>query len=186
MMKEQLKRRLTGAIVLVSLAVIFVPMLLDGRSVDQQLEAGIPLRDTGPFDEQLAEARPEPIVPITGELASRDISPAADVAQVVAPVAPPPRVQPQPAAAPQPVAATLQGWVIQVASFSKQDNADEVAGKLRSAGFDTRIEQAQVKGQTVYRVQVGPEADKARAEALLQRIRSTVQLKGKLLAYPSA
>lgn len=185
-MKEQLKRRLTGAIVLISLAIIFIPMLLDGRSVDQQLEAGIPQRDTGPFDEQLAEARPEPIIPISGELASRDASPAAGVAQVVAPVAPPPRVQPEPAMDPEPVAATLHGWVIQVASFSRADNAEEVAGRLRSAGFDTRIEQAQVKGKTVYRVQVGPEADKARAEGLLQRIRSTVQLEGRLLAYPSA
>jgi DedD protein len=186
MMKQRLKRRLTGAIVLVSLAVIFIPMLLDGRSVDKQLETGIPKRDTGPFDEQLAQARPEPIVPIGAELATPDPAPAADVAQSEAPVPPPPQVRPEPAAEPAPVAPTLHGWVIQVASFSKADNADEVAGRLRSAGFDTRIEKAQVKGRTVYRVQVVPEADKMRAEALLKRIRSTVQLEGKLLAYPSA
>jgi DedD protein len=185
-MKEQLKRRLTGAIVLVSLAVIFIPMLLDSRSVDKQLESGIPQRDTGPFDEQLAVARPEPIVPIGGELATPDPGPAAEAPHSVAPVAPPPRVEPEPPPVQPPVAPSLHGWIIQVASFSSSNNAEEVADKLRTAGFQARIEQAQVKGRTVYRVQVGPEADKARAEALLERIRQAVQLRGKLLAYPSA
>lgn len=188
-MEERLKRRLVGAIVLVSLAIIFIPMMLDGRRSEQQLVSGIPDRDTGPYNEQLPQAKPEaPIVPIkpvpveeTAQVAAPAPEPVTPAPAEVAPVPPAPKPVPA-AAAPK----TLTAWVVQVGSFSKHEGADSIAGKLRAAGFDTSIEKAQVNGLTVYRVQVGPEADKARAEALRDSIRSKLKLDGKVMTYPSS
>lgn len=192
-MEERIKRRLVGAIVLVSLAIIFVPMMLDGRGGEQQLAPGIPARDTGPYNEQLSQSLPEPpIVPI--RQAPEAVSqPEPEPTPATAP-APPPEVVAPPAARPAPTkpahvvsaARPLTAWVVQVGSFSRHEGAEAVAGKLRAAGFDTQVEKASVNGQTVYRVQAGPEVDKARAEALRERIRDKLKLDGKVLSYPSA
>ena len=53
------------------------------------------------------------------------------------------------------------------------------------AGFETmEPEPATVAGKTVYRVQVGPEADRRRAEQLLPRISKAAGLTGTVMSYP--
>jgi len=59
--------------------------------------------------------------------------------------------------------------------------------QLRGKSFSADIEQASVKGRTMYRVLVGPEVDRKRAEAMLARLNREVEalkLKGKLKSYP--
>lgn len=179
MTKSQLKRRLVGAAVLASLAVIFVPMMLDNRS-EVAVGPVIPDRSAGPFNERLAAEVPEPI---------RRTTP-------VEPVAAPARPEPAPAAAnpnvlPAPAAgetsapaAGPQGWVVQVGSFGESGNAEGLAKRLRAAGFDTVIESAQVQGATVYRVQVGPTADENAATDLRSQIQAKLQLDGKVVRHP--
>ena len=76
-------------------------------------------------------------------------------------------------------------WVVQVGRYGPQDNADGVAAQLRKAGFDTVIEKAQVEGQPVYRVQVGPESSQARADQLRQRISDKLKLDGTVFQHPA-
>lgn len=178
MTKEQVKRRMVGAIVLVSLAVIFVPMLLDSRAVDDQLGVVIPKRDAGPFNEQLAEEAAQPI--------RRDPPTAADFDpnQLPATAAGVPAAgsaEPQQ----QPGAVSPTAWVVQVGSFSQQANAAGVADKLRAAGFDTVVESVQLDGQTLFRVQVGPEAEQGRAEALRDSIKARLELDGEVRRHPA-
>jgi len=81
----------------------------------------------------------------------------------------------------------LSAWIIQVGSFSKRGNAEKLVKQLRGKSFSTDIEQASVKGRTMYRVLVGPEIDRKRAEAMLARLNREVKalkLKGKLKSYP--
>jgi DedD protein len=177
MTKDQLKRRMVGALVLVSLGVIFIPMLLDTRIADDQFGAVIPKRDTGPFNEQLADRRPEPIertVPAAAEFDPNTLPPTA------AGVPQPGSAEPVSVAAP----AVLSSWVVQVGSFSQQDNAAGVAEKLRGAGFDTVVEPVTLEGQTLYRVQVGPVIEEAKAEALRDSIKAQLQLDGKVRRHP--
>lgn len=181
MRKDQLKRRLVGALVLVSLAIIFVPMMLDSRAVEENLGAAIPSRNAGPFDENLAQQSPLPIERSDFKPAPAPFDPsqkpsaAAGVPQASSPevdnlVPPPP----------------LVAWVVQVGSFSQQDNAESVASRLRAAGFDTVIEKAMVDGQAVYRVQAGPESTEARAEQLRLQISDKVKLDGSVRQHPPA
>ena len=79
--------------------------------------------------------------------------------------APPPTATAAPAesvagspAAPVGVAAgNVAGYVIQIAAFGTRENAERACDRLREAGIEgVRIDEANVNGQTVWRVRVGP------------------------------
>lgn len=186
MTKAQLKRRLVGAVVLVSLAVIFIPMMLDNRGTEMGVGAAIPTRDTGPFDDELAMQRPEAIDRTAAPVAAEPGPATAATQDQPASPSFDPNAQPAPAAGTpaQTTVATPRAWVVQVGSFGQADNAEAVAGKLRAAGFDTVIEKAQVDGGQVYRVQVGPTATEANAEQLRQRISDKLKLDGAVRQHP--
>ena len=77
--------------------------------------------------------------------------------------------------------------MIQVASFSSRDNAENLTQKLRDEKFDAFVEPAQVKGKRVYRVRVGPEIDRRQADATLQQVNRVLEsqnLKATLTTYP--
>lgn len=60
---------------------------------------------------------------------------------------------------------SIQGWVIQVASFSEQGNAQDMARKLKGQ-FSASYTPGQVNGKTLYRVNVGPfDSEKAARNA---------------------
>lgn len=145
-MDSNLKQRIVGTAVLFGLAVIFIPMILDGpveRSTAPQ-STGVPL--------ELPET--EEAVADPGSARMRDTEPA------------PVRSVPDEA----PAAA---GWAVQLGSFSARGNADALAGRLLGAGFEAFVQRVQVTNGTMYRVRVGPVADRDEAEALAARVRES-------------
>ncbi len=167
-MDDKLKKRLVGATVLASLVVIFVPMLVERRA-EPPVVAPLPsLPPPAPmaFDSQLLREEvpaPEPVPGAAPDTGAADTVAVEDLE---------PRVG-------------LSVWVIQVGSFSSKENADRLVQKLRAAGLDTMdADTVGLRGQTLYRVQVGPEADRARAESLLPKIKEITRLDGKILRYP--
>ncbi len=208
-MDETLKKRLVGATVLVSLVVIFVPMLLDDEPmVDSGItETNIPPKPAHDFssrvipaeDEELAipplTHRPE-IVPLTPPPTPAAVAetpkpaePAVPAAPVVAEKKVEPSVQPPPAEKPQPVQPRegLAAWVIQVGSFSNRENAEKLVETIRKMKYDTFMEQADVDGKTLYRVMVGPEVERKLADQMLVRLNKDIKsldLKGRVRSYP--
>jgi len=100
----------------------------------------------------------------------------------IAPPAPPKTLPPQPGPRPAAAAAGLAPpapaapssasdgsgeWGVNIASYPAADDADRHAQQLRAAGYAATVQQAQVKGQTWFRVQLRgyPSADAARAVA---------------------
>lgn len=61
-------------------------------------------------------------------------------------------------------------WSVQVAAAPAQDIADALAERLASAGYESHVVQAQVKGQTFYRVRVGPLEAQEKAESVRQTL----------------
>lgn len=163
-----------GAAVLVSLAVIFIPMLFDdaARLEPPLLHTRIP-------------APPEPAAePFESGLIRNTIAPTVKPVRE-APPAKPVETPAPPAKATAPAPRIgLRAWIVQVGSFSSRENAMEVVGKLRAAGFDTFLETADVAGKSVFRVRVGPEADRVRAQALVPQIKAAVGLEGSVRRYP--
>ena len=110
-------------------------------------------------------------------------------AEAAAPAAQPPVAEAQPKAAPpsasaaraltppaaQPVPAkpaTGKGWLIQVGAFGSVESARSLVETLTAAGFPAHVAPTTRNGKTLHRVRVGPEADKAEAERLAERLKA--------------
>jgi DedD protein len=78
--------------------------------------------------------------------------------------APPPR--------PAPAAPALGGaWAVQVGAFGSADTARKLVKDLAGAGYRAYVSPVERGGKTLHRVRVGPEADKASAEQVAQRLK---------------
>ena len=64
---------------------------------------------------------------------------------------------------------SIQGWVVQVASFSERGNAEDLAQKLKGK-FPASYTPGQVKGKTWYRVNIGPFDSKQAAQSAADRL----------------
>lgn len=80
----------------------------------------------------------------------------------------------KPAAAPaKPVADLPQAWVVQVASLSAREKADELVARLRSKGYRATA----VYQTSMWKVVVGPELRKEVAESIKQRLAADPELR---------
>ncbi|MGI9301196.1 MAG: SPOR domain-containing protein [Gammaproteobacteria bacterium] len=198
-MDLSLKQRLIGGAVIVALAVIFVPMLLDGSGQREQTTVNIeiPPEPAFTFEQQQpsvggASGSQEPAVakplPEPGGSGSHTTPPAPVVTPEPQPeqtAAAAPETAPEtPArAAPAPATGGAGSWVVQVGSFSKQNNAIVLNDKLRAAGFKSFVEPNGEGEQKVYRVKVGPEAGRDGAKALEARLLAEHKLKGIVVSH---
>ncbi len=211
-MEIALKQRLIGAAVLIALAVIFLPMLLDGTGRREQvsMKMEIPPEPQYNFEQPLPPALPDDPQRTGGAQAAltqdhTEIKPQTEhESQSVAPAKPAPSPTPTPPAALQPESGWTQakavqpetksrtqakpapaqhteGWVVQVGSFRKQGNALVLRDKLRAAGYTVFTEKGGDSRKPVFRVKVGPEAQRDRAVALQAKLKSRENLKGIVL-----
>lgn len=188
-MDQRLKERITGTTVLLLLAVVLIPLVLDDSRV---VETGI---TTTNIPEQPDEEFTTRLVPIPEQ---DDVVPAEEdaddsPAQVAAVDANP--EQTEIAAEPEPVAdaadaeietAALTGWVVQVGSFSRK-NADSLNEKLRAEGYPSYVVDEPVTakdGSLLYRVRIGPEVLQSKALELKGKIKKEMDLDGFVLNYP--
>lgn len=209
-MEEGLKKRLVGAGVLASLAVVFVPMLIDPEPmVPREItETNIPARPSPGLGSQVRPMGPvtQPLKPPgarsdsglgsgfsgvyeppTDEYTLLDIPPETALVEDPAPTE---AYRPPPAPIPGAAADALpppQGWVLQVGSFSNADNARRLVGELQGRGYAGFMEEADVRGQVLYRVLVGPEARRESADQLVSLLEDWMRdrkLAGRVRQYP--
>jgi DedD protein len=204
---DRLKRRLIGAAVLASLAVIFVPMMVEDEPLPEGTPAGaIPPREDLTFRSQVLKdeiavptdapppaTEPEAQPPAEGAQEpplEPEPEPEPEATAARSPAPPPAPAEPapppeSPKAAPAPVAKAtppakppatpapkITTWIVQVGNFSTRDKADGVAKQLRGKGFEVFIEP--IGTPPVFRVAVGPESDRKRAQALIPRVEAAV------------
>lgn len=217
------KRRLTGAVVLVVLAVVFVPMLLDDEALQEpvpeeelrmpeppalergrQAEIFPGIQDVGtPAVPAPVAAQPEPVVASEPEPESEpEPLPTSAPSPVPAPEAqakPAPAeaaAKPKPAggrseqkpktqapAAPKPVPKGLTSWVVQVAALSTAEAAQKLERDLRGKGFHAFVEKVQGPNRTLWRVRVGPEVERGRADALATDVKKRTGLSAFVQKY---
>lgn len=193
---DGLKQRIIGALVLVSLAVIFVPMMFDEPHSERE-STSIKIPEEPPFPEVEA---PEPDVPDTpayrleessgndqAETAQQPVvdEPIEEVSEAEAPEEPAPTVeqtetsqsQPDEAEAEEPVkdedeaefTRSLEGaWVVQLGSFGSAENARNLRNKVREKGYNSHLQQITRGDAELTRVFSGPFAEKAEAEKAKQ------------------
>lgn len=95
-------------------------------------------------------------------------------AQPVAPAAAPPKPADAPPASPSPAAAPTSGaagWVVQVAAFSSQKEAEALKAKLAAKGYTASVMETNLSDKgTWYRVRIGRHMSKEAAMDIASRI----------------
>lgn len=199
------RHRIVGAVVLVALAVIFIPLLLNDNPPQPEAvdPTGIAKPDTKtvvvpvtPPDTKSAGV-PAPVTPDAGKSTANKtvvvpVDPSVDIPapQSVSPPAPElasPAVKPETEKTPKSAkaAATAKspavmtnGWTVQVGAFSQLENAKRLQEKLKKKGFSATLDPpTPAKGKTV-RVEVGPYKDASAAQTAQARIENEFGIKG--------
>lgn len=198
-----LKQRLVGAVVLVSLAVIFIPMILDGRdpTVNYITKSNIPPKPERDFVSRVIPLNPSPVpqpellseAPAVETGLQVDTPPAETDTETPAeaPAAPKPVAKPKPeavvAAKPEIVVKPktgLSAWAVQVGSFSSMENAYALRDKLRKQGFTVFVDTIYSKDTPVFRVRVGPEIKREQADALQAKLAKQLKAKPIVVQHP--
>ena len=189
---NRIKQRIIGAIVLVSLGVIFMPMILSGRG-EQSLPlfgSPIPPKPDNIADIKILEFEntPRPPDPQTEIRTPIDKYSQKDDLPVVAPVKPAlketvqKKVDETKAIIKQ--EKPLKAWVVQVGSFSNRKNALALKEKLVKNGFRAFVERIIQHDKTSYRVRVGPEVRRENATKLQKQIEQKLNIKGLVMTHP--
>jgi len=108
-----------------------------------------------------AAKSPANVAPVAGNPVTKPAPTSPATAKPVAPAA----VESKPATAP-----AESRWVVQLGSFSQRDKAEQLINNLKNQGFGGFIHSVQIDGKTLYRVRVGPELDRKRAETIKNKI----------------
>ncbi len=202
----QIKQRVIGAIVLVSLGVIFIPMLLNS---ERALDDGMPV-----FGSNIP-SKPEYLSKESGQksaqqLAAVIIKSQADFDARVPVDEHTPPLKSVPDKGPKNKAAAsfakidstaqqkriitakvkptakqpAKAWVIQVGSFNNRGNAFKLRNKLRSKKFTAFVEAVKTSKGRVYRVRVGPEIQRSQAKKIQKRLKKELKISGLVVAHP--
>ena len=204
MMDRALKERIIGAVVLVLVVVLVVPVFLDGPPGDDEIvstsvalpgqseqktqtivldrdrEDPVPVASSAVAESAAAEKpTPEP-QPVSREEA--DETPAARQQPTPDPVP----EQPPPAAETQAVAATASStgmWAVQLGSFSDQERAKRLAAELRGQGYAAFLSTLSTSSGELHRVRVGPQKDRESAAAMAERLKKAGH-EGRVMPHP--
>jgi DedD protein len=175
------RHRLIGAVVLVLLLVVFVPMLLDSepRTARDTPALAIPPKDSAPPLPAPAAPAPAAVAAPAAPAATTPEVKAAEVSKVEVPKAPPAAVV-QPQSSP---AAARAGFVVQVGAFRDEAKLRQAQGKLQGAGVVHYTERLEGKGGALTRLRAGPYATREQAEAAQVAIKRA-SLDGKVIPLP--
>lgn len=189
MEEGRLKQRLVGAVVLIALAVIFIPMLLSGgRNMEMPVfGSNVPERSSEITsikhididDVQKIESHPinPKRIPIARGLPEPKIVKEKNTTSVVDNVVTRTEKEKK-----QVVKKTV--WAVQVGSFNKRENALGLKDKLRKKKIHAFVERIMKNNKPVYRVRVGPEITRKKAEALKIKLKKEFKLNGLIVKHP--
>lgn len=163
-MEQRLKQRLIGAVVLVALAVIFVPLVLQGPV--ERPPTDVPI-----------EIPPKPAVNVPQRPAADEQAGAPAVSAPFTSIVPP-------ADSPSRTPTGLAAWAVQVGSFGAEANAQSLRDQLRSKGYAAYTEAVESDGKTFYRVRVGPTAKRENAEHMQAALAAKESLEGLVVSHP--
>lgn len=187
-MDTALKQRLIGAVVLVALAVIFLPMLIKGPAPDSgvsDVPLTVPATPGGQY-----ETRELPLVTPGNAPAGGVVGMDNDAPNTTASQAVPLGSAPAEAASAMLPASTAGGnFAVNFGAYATPADADAVIARLKQSSLPAFREPATINGKTAWRVRIGPYADRADAETVrLQaaQVRSDVKAQVVTLDAPAS
>lgn len=202
-MTSALKNRLIGTVIIVAVAVIFLPDLLNGKTQsEKELFVELPKRPAVKTVQRPGGFSSEEVV----GLATRDIEIVDDkaiddqdqntstneVSEVSAAV--PDTTEQSVAQAPSTIESDTQvedsqallegaGWVVQLGTFRHKKNVQELLTKLEKGGYRAFSRPVQTSSGTLTKVFVGPDLQKDRLEKSLNNLTELTRLKGRVTPF---
>lgn len=172
------RQRLLGAVAIVLLLVVFVPMVLDSepRPARNEPALSIPPKENPP---------PLPLPAPATSAAARPAAPA-PAATPAAPAADPPKaasVTPEPAAKSAARAPKLEGFAVQIGAFREEEKLRQARDKLAAAGIVHYTERLENPAGVLTRLRAGPYATREAAEAAAGKLRG-ISLQGQVVPLP--
>lgn len=201
LLEKGLKQRMVGALVLVALAVIFLPMLLSRQDEMRRVVVDAPEMPQAPAVPEMIVEPADVAEPQA--LPEEPVAPESEAPQVVeVPVQPTPAQKPaapvepaKPAAVPAPASAPVAAaskpesrldantlpisWSVQLASLSSRPGAETLQKTLRSQGYNAYIRSF----DGMNRVFVGPLIERAEAERLRDQLNRQHKLNGFIVRF---
>jgi len=202
MMDERVKHRLTGVVVILSIAVVFLPAMMKKSNLHFEENIGISMKlPSKPMPPNVSIPKqnvmlktlkvahvdiqnvPEgPYKSVIAKAEPLSTPPAPVLVKAVLPVKP---VKPAPTLAANIVSKTnkslnnlKEGYGVQLASFGQQRNADYLVARLRKQGFDASYNKINGKKGMFYQVVVGLVNQKNDAVDLQKKIANNMQING--------
>lgn len=185
-MKERQRDRLVGAMILASLAAIFLPMLFDGAGVERRPMPPMPVSgdaltetvealdlssETWDFVAETDARRAHETG--GGVLGLPDHAPVTE-AEFDAELASGPTLEAD---------GTPRAWSVQVASFADMENAERLREQLLNDGLEAYITETRAEDRILYRVAVGPSLDPGAVRRLQADIAKRYELEGIVVRF---
>jgi len=166
-MDRALQERVTGAIVLVVMAVLIVPVFLDGPADEAETVSTavtLPGQNAQQPATQKIVLNRERSEPVPARAATP--APAGDEA-----ARPKSRPAIEPSADTGATTKSLTGmWAVQMGSFSSQENAERLAELLRKQGYAAFLSQHETGTGAQHRVRIGPQKDRESAVSVAAQL----------------
>jgi DedD protein len=192
-MDRALKERIIGAAVLVIMAILVVPVFLDGPDDGAEMiteSVTLPGQNNQERKQQtivLDRDRTEPVpaaaapTPTVQKKSAPDKEPAAvqKPPEKAAPATSPDKT----VAATSTTESSTGMWAVQLGSFSNQQNAERLAADLREQGFAAFLSQLKTDSGALHRVRIGPQKDRDSAETVAAKLGSAGH-KGQVVPHP--
>jgi DedD protein len=163
-MELHLQQRIVGAIVLVTLGVIFIPALLDGSGYKSRQVQDIEIKEKPKF----APLSQKKVKPVQTPLAQNKIH----------------QLSVQKSDPDQHHKKAIKSFALQVGTFDQNKNAIKLRDKLRKAGYTAFVFKSSANGKTSYKVRVGPELKHSVLEKTKEKIKKTMKIDGYIVNHP--
>ncbi len=191
-LRKRARRRLIGAIALVTIFAVFLPMVLDHepKPVNQDISIQIPSPNTGAFTSKIVPVTPG--APDEKTVATPTVPSAASTPVYDAEAAPPKKAvleaakqQPKPVAVsvaqpppakstPAPAKADVSdagSYVVQVAALNDAGKARQIQEQITAAGVKSYTEVVPTKSGNVTRIRAGPFGSRTEAEKVRDKLK---------------
>ncbi len=163
-MEAPLQQRIVGAIVLVTLGVIFIPALLDGSGYKSRQVQDIEIKEKPAFP-PLTQRRVKPIPTPLQDYKKQ---------QVKQQQANPKQLHKKP----------IKSFALQVGTFGSNENAGNMRDRMRKAGYSAFVHKSTVKGKTIYKVRIGPELERSALEKIKTKLKKSKKIDGYIVNHP--
>ena len=174
-MASTAKQRLIGAVILIAVLAIFIPLFMSPHKHIKPMDSKPPLPPKMPVVNLTLP--PEPVT------TTKTVSKPSIKKDTIQPVQP---TQSVPVVSAKPVAMeTKDAWRLKLGTFQYQKNSQTLIKRLKLRGFEAYSQAVtDAKGQPVYQVYIGPAVSKVEATQLKKHLLDSMQLPSIIVAYP--